>query len=299
MKNILILLMNLAFIFNGLSQNSDTIVVSKTKAIALKFNSENEKLSYFSPYDKRKIIISKSSNTLYILGHSYNDNEFGSSNIIVNDGDKVYVFIVVSEHLNKPVTKFIYDYQDNIVSHAFDTQKITKSEPGKEITQDKSKRKEELLTLKRKKETDAFFISNIKKIESASKNTFNNATIKSKYNAWVDKIYVDSVNNIYIQYHFNNKSNVDVTIDTKDFYVRNKRGLLQKGAIQDIIKTPIFISNNNKIIERKSTSTMIFVFEKIYIENKKSFYIELWEKNGDRKIILEISAKEIQNVSKL
>jgi len=98
---------------------------------------------------------------------------------------------------------------------------------------------------------------------------------------------------MFYQFKINNESHIDYTIDFTRFYVRDKKKV-KRMAIQEKEITPLAQYPDSSVtIYGKNRRTVVLAFKKFTIADNKNLAIELYEKNGDRHMALNVDGKEI------
>jgi len=122
---------------------------------------------------------------------------------------------------------------------------------------------------------------------------------KDKITVVLKNVLVDS-KYIYLVLDAVNESAVNYDVDFIKFFVKPKKKN-KKTSIQDLESTAIFKSNvpNVLIAQPESTTNFVYVFDKFTVSDDKKFVMELWEKNGERSIELEISNRALLNATPL
>ena len=108
----------------------------------------------------------------------------------------------------------------------------------------------------------------------------------------LEGIYLDK-EVIFYQFKISNQSHIDYTIDFARFYVRDKKKV-KRMAIQEQEITPLQQYPEAPLtINGKSHRTVVLAFRKFTIADNKNLAIELYEKNGDRHLAIDVDGKEI------
>ncbi|PZP48173.1 MAG: conjugative transposon protein TraN [Pseudopedobacter saltans] len=104
---------------------------------------------------------------------------------------------------------------------------------------------------------------------------------------------------LFFRFELGNKSPIDFTTDFMRFYIRDQKRL-KRTADQELELQPLAIFPDNKIsTTTSSTQTIIVAFKKFTIADHKNMVIQLFEKNGDRHMVLKIKGKVLMQASKL
>ena len=98
---------------------------------------------------------------------------------------------------------------------------------------------------------------------------------------------------MFYQFRIDNKSHIDYTIDFTRFYVRDKKKI-KRMAIQEQEIVPIAqYPDSNVTVNGRSHRTIVLAFKKFTIADNKNLAIELYEKNGDRHLAINVDGREI------
>jgi len=98
---------------------------------------------------------------------------------------------------------------------------------------------------------------------------------------------------MYYQVEIKNKSHLDYGIEFCHFFVRDRKKV-KRMAVQEKEQEAVY-SNVDSLqsIPGKSTRELVFAFNQFTISDNKLLIIDLYEKNGDRKLSLGIDGKEL------
>jgi len=286
MKLIIYALMILPFLCTAQQEKVDTIEVAYTKSSFLIFDSEPKYIP-----GSEDIIVQQIDNKLIIQAAVA---DFEETNLMVQVGADYFLFVI---RYNDLVKDFFHNYQgmSNVVAQKSDTADTIKVanalvDRSAIVGAAKTKRYEDSVATYFKSRCDSVFATpqDIKTL----------GVMKYKYLAYVSNMYVDD-NYFYIRYGIKNTSNVKFQVDYQSFIIKNKSGSLRKKAYQDLIVSSVHVENQISIIEGKETKEMVIVLDKFTIEKDKVFSIEVWESDGDRRIIVDIDYKHLINIEKL
>src|SRR5690606_3288293 len=90
-----------------------------------------------------------------------------------------------------------------------------------------------------------------------------------------------------------NTGNLNYDIEFIKFFIRNKQRL-RKTSVQEIELTPIYSHMvPDRIASSADDDSFCFVFDKFTLADDKELVVEIWEKNGERNLQMEIPAKNI------
>jgi len=97
---------------------------------------------------------------------------------------------------------------------------------------------------------------------------------------------------LYFQFALENSSNLDYTIESLRFFIRDLKQAKRTASQENEIKA-LQVAGNSEIIRGKSMQSIIVVLPKFTIPDKKAFYVQLMEQNGGRNLELRIKNKII------
>lgn len=302
-----ILLISFMFFFcsNVFSQITDTLRISYSKAIYLVFSetpvyhagSEDEGVEEISvkPFGDKLII------------QALLPEGFKETNMFVQSGKELYMFILVYD---KNPTKFLYNFQvteksgSTIPTSPTSTPKndtVVPTEKSnemidygvvKEETEKKEKEKEQL-------SKEQVMYQNCHWVLNQPQKLFLNGTVENNTSFLATNLYVYE-NQFYFKIAVKNDSKISYEIDFIKFAIRNKNKGVKKSGEQDIYLDEIFVLNKDKMtVPGQEKNEYVYVFPKFTIENNKKLFIEIWEKNGDRKIDFVFSSKELLSIKRI
>ncbi len=100
-----------------------------------------------------------------------------------------------------------------------------------------------------------------------------------------------------------NKGAVKYDLGFEGFFIRDKKakGVNQAPQqVEDLKKKWLYTLNDDvKTIQRKESVKKVYVFEKFTLDPDKHFSIEFWEDEGQRKVEIKLSAKDLLNAKPL
>jgi len=138
-----------------------------------------------------------------------------------------------------------------------------------------------------------------KAIQNASSRSPILGRVKYKVGLVLKGIYVHE-GKMFFQVSVFNQSALSYDIDFIKFNVKNKKGL-KKATVQEVEMQPRFSFGT----EQKSVSpadkyvNFVYVFDKFTLTNSKTLSIELWEKNGERSVFVEVSSNDLLKAENL
>lgn len=98
---------------------------------------------------------------------------------------------------------------------------------------------------------------------------------------------------MFYQFKLSNYSHIDYSLDFSRFYVRDKKKV-KRMAIQEQEITPLQqYPDTSFTVSGKSHRSIVIAFKKFTIADNKRLAIELFEKNGDRHLAIEMDGDEI------
>lgn len=98
---------------------------------------------------------------------------------------------------------------------------------------------------------------------------------------------------MFYEFKISNHSNIDYTLDFSRFYVQDKKKV-KRMAIQEQEIIPLRqFPDSTLTISGKSHRTVVIAFKKFTIADNKNLAIELFEKDGDRHLSMQVDGREI------
>ena len=259
------------------AQITDTIDVSFTKSCYIL-------LPKAPKYDfgSEDVIIRQSENKLIVQAGK---EDFEETNLFVQIDETIYLFII--RYSTSP-KKFIYNY-----SSTGTNQYTTTSTTGSSI----SNTDNSILDLKNKELKDKAKLDSILKplcelVISKGGDYLNEGEINFGNLVWCSAIYADE-EYLFFKVRVDNTTNIPYEADYSSYTIRDKKDLLKKKAIQDYETQPVYIHNPFQTIGAQNNLQMIVVFKKFTIDKDKVLTAEVWEKNGDRRMKIDISGRTI------
>jgi len=287
MKNIflLVMAMQLLLVVKGIGQIPvDTIEISYNKTAFLIFNGNP---TYMTASDM--INIDTVGNKLAIYPE-YRD-PFEETNLLVQVGSNYHLFIV---RYNENVTDLFHNYQYLTVAGDQDTVVAGVHNQVIDLVEVQN-----IANAKRIRDSIAgYYAGRCDTVLNTEQDIKTLGTMKYHYLAYVPNMYVDD-RHFYIRYSIKNTSNIKLDVDYLSFYIRNKSGKLRKKGYEEVTINPVYTRNNILLVNGKETKDMVVVFDKFTIEKDKILSIELWEKDGDRRIIVDVDYKHLINIEPL
>lgn len=291
------------------AQITDTIEVSFTKSVYLIFPEATN-------YDRgsEDVLIKNPENKIIIQAAVEN---FEETNLFVQSGPEYYMFIL--KYSENP-RKLLFNYQvrkntASTVSASTTIEKVntnnystpTNSTPtstlpsealGNEMI-DQSVYTTKLESQKTSKETKTTHETNAIWATAQQQTLFNKGIVSGKISFIATNLYVYE-NYFYLKLSVINKSKINYDIDFIRFTIKNKSKSVKKAADQYIELTPVYIHNKDiKTAPGEETIEYVYVFDKFTIEDNKKFNIEMWEKNGDRKLGFDFLSKELLGIKRI
>lgn len=114
---------------------------------------------------------------------------------------------------------------------------------------------------------------------------------KNRLSLSLNGIFVKD-NILFFHFRIRNHSNINYDVDFLRFYVQDK-GKVKRTASQEITRDPLFTYGNDKSIEGRTTSDLVYAFQKFTIPDAKRLIVELYERDGGRNLALGISNRKI------
>lgn len=278
---LLLILINLATLTRAQRDVPDTIGVSFTKSIYLMFDSEPK-----FDFGSEDLIVRRDENKLIIQAAREN---FEETNLFVQVGGDIFLFIV--EYTEKP-KRYIFSYQKG-AQGAKTAAPPANGGDGEKAAVRIAPHVDMSVTAKAESEKaksdslDKYFGSRCERVYKSLKHPFNEGGISYGCLVYCPAMYADA-DYFYVKIIVENPTNVPYDVDYLSFGVRTKKALLRKNAVQDYPLKSLYLYKPFTRIEGKSKFTMIAVFDKFTIDRTKLFTGEVWEKNGDRRITLDV-----------
>jgi conjugative transposon TraN protein len=98
---------------------------------------------------------------------------------------------------------------------------------------------------------------------------------------------------LFYQFKISNRSHIDYTLDFTRCYVRDKKKI-KRMAVQEQEITPLQLFPDSSLtIGGGCHRAFVIAFKKFTIADNKNFSIELFEKNGDRHLSMQVDGKDI------
>lgn len=267
------LLFLLPFSLQG--QVTDTIEVSFTKSCYLLLP-KSPKFDFGS----EDVIVRQSENKLIIQAGKEN---FEETNLFVQIDETIYLFII--RYSTNP-KKFIYNYSSGNNQTNIGTGGTSISNTDNSISNSKIKEQNDKARL------DSTLKPICESVISKGGDYLNEGEINFGNLVWCSAIYADE-EYLFFKIRVDNTTNIPFEADYSSYTIRDKKDLLKKKAIQDYETQPIYIHNPFQIIGPQNKLQMIVVFKKFTIDKDKVLTAEVWEKNGDRRMKIDISGRVI------
>lgn len=312
MKNIFLLFLFILSI-GVKAQITDTIELSFTKSVYLIFPSPPQ-------MDKgsEDILVKAFENKIIVQAAA---EGFEETNLFVQSGPEYYMFILKYSATPK---KYIFNYQVrknftstvsastplitekvNTPTISTSTQNTNTNTPnlpsealGNEMI-DQLVYNTKLESQKVSKETKTTYETNAIWTNAQQQTLFNKGIVNGKISFIATNLYVYE-NYFYLKLSVINKSKINYDIDFIRFTIKSKSKSVKKAADQYIELTPVYIHNKDiKTAAGQETVEYIYVFDKFTIEDNKKFNIEMWEKNGDRKLGFDFLSKELLGIKRI
>lgn len=214
---------------------------------------------------------------------------FQNTNLTVMTSDNVfYSFMLEYEYSPKELNYFIKEEQ------GLKYQKSAESSSGQENSNVEVGASKDSIPSELK--TDLVQFDLLKKIKTDG---FIVGTRNSRITLVLKEILVDK-DNLYFILDAKNESAINYDVEFIKFFIKPKRQRKQS-TIQDIEITPLNSVNVPKVLVRNPDGLSYFSFalKKLTIADDKKFVVEMWEKNGERSVELEISNKVLLDAKNL
>jgi len=110
--------------------------------------------------------------------------------------------------------------------------------------------------------------------------------------AWVDKLSIAG-NRIFFRLDIRNKSNLPYEIDFVRFYIRDLKSVARMATHEQEIVPLITTLPKKTSIAHKQEIAKIFGFRRFSLSEGQALNVELYERNGNRHIYLQIKQKDL------
>ncbi len=118
--------------------------------------------------------------------------------------------------------------------------------------------------------------------------------IQKKIKFYLSALYAKD-DYIYFKVNILNNSNMDYDIDMIRFVVTNNKGITKRATVQQKPKEPLPCTLNDEVNKIKPHQEIykIYSFPRFNIDKSKHLDIELWEKGGDRNVVMQVDSESI------
>ncbi|WCT14384.1 DUF4138 domain-containing protein [Mucilaginibacter jinjuensis] len=113
--------------------------------------------------------------------------------------------------------------------------------------------------------------------------------------AWVDKLSLAG-NRIFFRLDVRNKSNLPYEIDFVRFYIRDLKTVARMATHEQEIVPLITTLHKKTSIAHKREIAKIFGFHRFSLSEDQALNVELYERNGNRHIYLQITQKDLEDL---
>jgi hypothetical protein len=113
--------------------------------------------------------------------------------------------------------------------------------------------------------------------------------------AWVDKLSLAG-NRVFFRLDIRNKSNLPYEIDFVRFYIRDLKTVARMATHEQEIVPLITTLHKKTAIAHKQEIAKVFGFHRFSLSEDQALNIELYEKNGNRHLYLQIKQKDLDDL---
>ncbi|RWY51251.1 DUF4138 domain-containing protein [Mucilaginibacter gilvus] len=113
--------------------------------------------------------------------------------------------------------------------------------------------------------------------------------------AWVDKLSLAG-NRVFFRLDIRNKSNLPYEIDFVRFYIRDLKTVTRMATHEQEIVPLITTLHKKTAIAHKQEIAKVFGFHRFSLSEDQALNIELYEKNGNRHLYLQIKQKDLDDL---
>lgn len=272
------------------AQVTDTIEVGYTKSAYLMFE-ENKVVKY--DCGSEDVLVKNSDNKLVLQAGI---EGFEETNLFVESGNRVYMFIVV--YNDKP-SKYLYDYagsnlvglnNQNFKVDSLEKSIIIKSKSSEEIKNDSLMKQYESVCDKILKDSDRIM---------------NRGVVRYKIGIYLKDIVIYD-DKMFLEFEAKNSANIPYIIDFYQYRVKSIKRRIKGESFQEVQLNPILEYSRPERFEGKSTYKYVIVMDKFVLTKNKKLVIEHWEDNGKdlnieggRKIDFDIFSRDVLDVRTL
>ncbi|MET3981803.1 hypothetical protein ABIB62_004419 [Mucilaginibacter sp. UYP25] len=113
--------------------------------------------------------------------------------------------------------------------------------------------------------------------------------------AWVDKLSLAG-NRVFFRLDIRNKSNLPYEIDFVRFYIRDLKTFARMATHEQEIVPLTTTLHKKTAIAHKQEIAKVFGFHRFSLSEDQALNIELYEKNGNRHLYLQIKQKDLDDI---
>jgi hypothetical protein len=113
--------------------------------------------------------------------------------------------------------------------------------------------------------------------------------------AWVDKLSLAG-NRVFFRLDIRNKSNLPYEIDFVRFYIRDLKTVARMATHEQEIVPLITTLHKKTSIAYKQEVTKVFGFHRFSLSEDQALNVELYERNGNRHLYLQIKQKDLDDL---
>jgi len=114
--------------------------------------------------------------------------------------------------------------------------------------------------------------------------------------AWVDKLSLAG-NRVFFRLDIRNKSNLPYEIDFVRFYIRDLKTVARMATHEQEIVPLITTLHKKTSIAHKQEISKVFGFHRFSLSEDQALNVELYERNGNRHLYLQIKQKDLDNAN--
>jgi len=113
--------------------------------------------------------------------------------------------------------------------------------------------------------------------------------------AWIDKLSLAG-NRIFFRLDIRNKSNLPYEIDFVRFYIRDLKAVARMATHEQEIVPLITTLHKKTTIGHKQEIAKVFGFHRFSLSEDQALNIELYERNGNRHLYLQVKQKDLDDL---
>lgn len=102
----------------------------------------------------------------------------------------------------------------------------------------------------------------------------------------------------YFQFTLTNNSNISYDLDQFRYFIKDRKKS-KRTASQEIEILPLSVAGNSKVINSRSSQSVVFVLDKFTLAQQKYLHVQMTEQNGGRNLDLKILNRHLNKAKVL